>query len=175
MKRYLALALTTLAAAGCDAITAHTDVVARVGEHEMMVNEAVELMAPNPQIPAREEVVRSVVDLWVDLTIMASMGAEDSTYAQLDVEPLLQPYVQQQTFVQLREQVMTTDTVMTDEELRALYETEAPGVRVKARHVLLSFPDDATDAQRDSVFALADELALLHRGPRRPGHGPAGR
>ncbi|NIU73529.1 MAG: hypothetical protein GWN71_08100, partial [Gammaproteobacteria bacterium] len=48
----------TLATAGCDAITAHTDVVARVGEHEMMVNEAVELMAPNPQIPARDEVVR---------------------------------------------------------------------------------------------------------------------
>ncbi|MGK7310828.1 MAG: peptidylprolyl isomerase [Candidatus Longimicrobiales bacterium M2_2A_002] len=158
MKRYLALALTTLAATGCDAITAHTDVVARVGEHEMMVNEAVELMAPNPQIPAREEVVRSVVNLWVDLTIMASMGAEDSTYAQLDVEPLLQPYVQQQTFVQLREQVMTTDTVLTDEELRALYETEAPGVRVKARHILLAFPDDATEAQRDSVFALAEEL-----------------
>ncbi|NIU73530.1 MAG: molecular chaperone SurA, partial [Gammaproteobacteria bacterium] len=31
-------------------------------------------------------------------------------------------------------------------------------VRVKARHILLSFPDDATDAQRDSVFALAEEI-----------------
>lgn len=158
MKRYLALALFTLAAAGCDAMTAHTDVVARAEQHELTVDEMTELLAPNAQIPANDEVVRSVADLWVDFTILASMGAEDSTYAQLDVEPLLRPYVQQQTFAQLREQVMTTDTVLTDEELRELYETEAPGVRVRARHILLSFPEGATDAQRDSVFALAEEL-----------------
>lgn len=158
MKRYLALALLTLVAAGCDAMTAHTDVVARAGNHELTVNETVELLAPNQRIPARDEIVRSVVDLWVDFTILASMGAEDSTFAQLDVEPLLRPYVQQQTFTQLREQVMTADTVITDEELRELYETEAPGVRVKARHILLTFPEEATDAQRDSVFALAEEV-----------------
>ena len=158
MKRYLVLFCIPLLVAGCDAVTAHTDVVARVGEHELTVNETVEMLAPNAQIPPRGEVIRSVVDLWIDYTLLAELGAEDSTYAQLDVEPLLRPYIQQQTFAQLRDQVMTTDTVIGDEELRTLYETEAPGVRVKARHVLLTFPEPATEEQRDSVMALAEEI-----------------
>ena len=158
MKRYLALALIITAVAACDAMTAHTDVVARAGQYELTVDEAVDLMTTSPQIPAQADVVRSLGDLWIDYTILAAVAAEDSTFAQLDMEPLLQPYVQQQTFAQLREQVMTTDTVIGEEELAALYATEAPGTRVKARHILLTYPEEATDAQRDSVRALAEEI-----------------
>ena len=158
MKRYLALVLVATAGAGCDAMTAHTDVVARAGQHELMVDETVALMTTSPQIPAQTDVVRSLADLWIDYTILASMAAEDTTFAQLDVEPLLRPYVQQQTFAQLREQVMTTDTVVSDEELAELYATQAPGLRVKARHILVTYPEGATDAQRDSVRELAEQI-----------------
>lgn len=158
MTRYLALSILTLATLGCDALTSHTDTVARAGQHELTVDETVDLMADNPRVPARAEVVEQIAGLWVDYTILTSVVAEDSTLAQLDLETLLDPYVEQQTFTRLREQVVTTDTVVSDEELADLYATEGPGIRVKARHILLTPPIGGTDAQRDSVMAVAREV-----------------
>ena len=158
MKRYLALSLLTLTAFGCDAMTAHTDVVARAGSHELTVEETLELLSVNPQVPARDDVIRQVAGLWVDYTALAAAVAEDSTLQNFDMEPLIGPYVEQQTYTQLREQVMTADTVISDEELADLYASEAPGVRLRARHILLQVPDDATEAERDSVMELARDL-----------------
>lgn len=161
MKRHVVLSLLagiTMAGIGCDAMTAHTGVLARVGERELTVDETVDLMAGNAQIPARTEVMSTIADLWIDYTILAQLAAEDSTLAGLDLGPMLEPYVEQQLFAQLRDQVITTDTVFTREELQALYEEEAPGARVRARHILLSTPGGASDAVHDSVRELASEL-----------------
>lgn len=158
MKRYLPLLVGALAIPACDAMTAHTDVVARAGQHELTIDETVDLLAGAPRIPAQTEVVGSVADLWVDYTILAEVVGRDSTLADLDLEPMLQPYVEQQTFIQLRDQVVTDDTTMTDEELQARFEEQAPGLRIRARHILLSYPDGATAEQRDSVRQLAEQL-----------------
>lgn len=158
MKGYLFIAVLTAAVVGCDAITAHTDVVARVGRHELTVDGTVEMLAGSPQVPARPEVIGSVAELWVDYTILARMAASDSTLAELDLGPMVEPYVEQQTFTQLREQVMTTDTVIGGEELRQAFAEQAPGLRVRARHILLTYPEGADDEARDSVQAVAEEL-----------------
>ncbi|MDX1673598.1 MAG: peptidylprolyl isomerase [Longimicrobiales bacterium] len=157
MKRYLALALVTTAVAGCDAMTAHTDTVARAGDLTLTVEETADLLTPNASVPGRPQIVRSVADLWVDYALLASLVGEDSTLSQLDLDPLLRPYVEQQMFIELRGQVMTTDTVISEEELQELYATRGPDVRVKARHILLSIPDEDEGAQ-DSVRELAREL-----------------
>ncbi|MFW6331508.1 MAG: peptidylprolyl isomerase, partial [Gemmatimonadota bacterium] len=158
MKGYLFIAVLTAAVVGCDAITAHTDVVARVGRHELTVDGTVEMLAGSPQVPARPEVIGSVAELWVDYTILARMAASDSTLAELDLGPMVEPYVEQQTFTQLREQVMTTDTVIGGDELRQAFAEQAPGLRVRARHILLTYPEGADDEARDSVQAVAEEL-----------------
>ena len=158
MKRYLALFLLPLAVAGCDAMSAHTGVVARAGQHELTVDEAVELLAGNPRIPASREVVGSVADLWVDYTILAQLMDGDTALAEVDVGPVVRQYVQQRTFAELRDQVITQDTVISDAELRQLFQEQAPGSRIRARHILLSFPENATPAQQDSVRALAEDL-----------------
>ena len=158
MKRYLSFLVLPLALAGCDAMTAHTDVVARVEQHELTTSEAVEMIAGNPRVPSRPEVVATVTDLWVDYMILALVLAEDSALAELDLTSLVNPYVEQRTFAQLREQVVTTDTVISDEELRAAFDEQAPGQRIRARHILLSYPENADEAARDSVRALAEEL-----------------
>ena len=158
MKRYLALFLLPLTMAGCDAMSAHTGVVARAGQHELTVDEAVELLAGNPRIPASREVVGSVAELWVDYVILAELMGQDTALADVNLDPVVRQYVQQQTFAELRDQVITQDTVISDAELRQLFEEQAPGARIRARHILLSFPENATQAQRDSVRALAEDL-----------------
>jgi hypothetical protein len=158
MTRYLTFAVLSLALVGCDAMTAHTGVTARVGQHELTTDEMVELLAGNPQIPAQTEVVRTVANLWVDYTILTEMLAEDSTLSELDLTAMVDPYVEQRTFQQLREQVMTADTLIAEDELRSRFQEQAPGLRVRARHILLTYPEGSDDAARDSVRALADEL-----------------
>lgn len=159
MKRYLALALLTAAAsAGCDAMTAHTDVVARAAGHELGVTDVVDMLADQPRIPATTEVVSSLADLWVDYTLLAGALAQDSTLSQLDLQPMIRQFVEQRTFMQLRDSLMTADTVFTEAELRKMFDEQAPGLRVHARHILLTFPDSATQEQRDSVWALARQI-----------------
>ncbi len=161
MKRTMILALA-LTAGGCDAfggaMTSHTGLVARAGAHELSVDEMVDLLAGNPRIPAQTEVVASVADLWVDYTILAELLAEDSTLADLDLSGMVEPYMEQRTFLQLREQVVTQDTVFSDAELRQIFEQGNPGLRVRARHILVEYPEGATEAQRDSVRELAEDL-----------------
>lgn len=158
MKRYLSFLTLSLALAGCDAMSAHTGVVARVEQQELTVDEMVEMLAGNPRIPPQTEVVATVADLWVDYMMLARLIAEDSTLADVDLSPLVDPYVEQRTFMQLREQVLTADTVIGDEELQAAFQEQAPGQRVRARHVLLTYPQDADESTRDSVRALAEEI-----------------
>lgn len=157
----LALALAT-AVGGCErferAMTAHGDVVARVQSHELTVDETVEMLVGNPRIPAQTEVVASVADLWVDYMVLATLIDRDSTLADLDLSTMVDPYVEQRTFEQLREQVMTTDTVIEEQELQRLFDEQNAGVRVRARHILLEYPSEADDAARDSVRQLAQEL-----------------
>lgn len=158
MKRYLSFLALTFVLTGCDAMTAHTDVVARVAQQELTIDEMAEMLAANPRIPAQTEVVGTVADLWVDYMLLAQLLAQDTTLADLDLAPMIDPYVERRTFTELSDQVVTGDTAISDEELRAAFEEQAPGQRVRARHILLTYPQDGDDAARDSTRALAEEL-----------------
>jgi len=165
MSRFVAsivLLTTTVVVGACDglgqAMTAHTDVVARAAGHELTVDEAAGLLRLNPRLPAQPEVVEALANLWVDYILLATAASEDSTLRSIDITPLIQHEIDQAIVLKLRDQVIQVDTSFTDEELRALFEREQPGLQVRARHILLRLPPDATPAQRDSVQALARDL-----------------
>jgi hypothetical protein len=158
MKRLLPIFLVPVTLAACDAIGAHTDTVARAGPYELTVDRSVDMLANNPRIPSTSEVVASIADLWVDYTILADLLSRDTTLAGLDVDPLVEPYVEQRVFMELREQVVTQDTVVEEDELRRLFAEQAPGRRVRARHILLRHPEDATTGQREQLREQAEEI-----------------
>src|SRR5690554_6528172 len=72
MRKMVAfVALTAAVVAGaCDglgqAMTAHTDIVARAGGLELTVDEAAALLQLNPRLPAQPEVVEALANLWTD-------------------------------------------------------------------------------------------------------------
>lgn len=133
-------------------------IVARAGDNVLTVEEAAELLRSQPQLPAEENVVRSMADLWLDYTLLAQASAEDSTLSQLDVGPVIQRQLEQRMVMDLRDSVIQVDTTLTDEELRQIWARESPGTRVKARHILLPIPDGASEAAYDSVERRAREL-----------------
>ncbi len=140
------------------AMTSHTDVLARAGGLELTVDEAASLLAQNPRLPAEPEVVEAVANLWVDYVALATATDGDSTLSGVDVSPIVDPILEQQLFAQLNDKVIQVDTAISDEELRRIYETEQPGAEIRARHILLRVAPDATPTQRDSVMAQARDL-----------------
>lgn len=162
-SRWLALpAAATLLAGGCngfgEAMTAHTDVVARAAGHELRVEEAAEMLASNPEIPAEPQVVQALADYWVDYILLATAAAEDTSLSAIDLEALTQPAREQAIMARLRDEVVHADTAFTDEQVEERWITEGPGAEIRARHILLRVPADATPQQRDSVEALAESL-----------------
>jgi hypothetical protein len=163
MKKTFAFAVviaSTLAA--CDsfgqAVSSHTDVLARGAGHELSVDAAAALIAPHESVPARRDVVEAIANLWVDYTLLATAATRDSTLASVDFSALLRPYRDQSVVWKLREQVISVDSAITDEELMRMYEEQEIGLEVRARHILLTLPTDAAPAVRDSIRGLAQEL-----------------
>jgi hypothetical protein len=134
------------------AMTAHTDLVARAAGHELTVDRAASLIAENPRLPAQPEVVDALANLWVDYILLATAMVQDSTLKNVNLQSLIRPVVEQEIVYKLRDDVIQVDTAITDDELRAQYERDQPNLQVRARHILLRVPPDATPAQRDSVL-----------------------
>lgn len=164
MTRVVAFAAvaSALTLTACDgfgqAMTSHTDVLARAGGHELAVEQVTNMLAPATRLPVQPEVVDAVANLWVDYTLLARAAAEDSTFQQLDLDAIIVPFFNQQLVYQLRERVITVDTMIADDELRRLFDQDQPNAEVHARHILFQMPADASPAARDSVMAQARQV-----------------
>lgn len=149
---------------GCDAGGAPRGTVAEAEGHTLSVDELVEILSSRENVPAREDVVRLVADFWVDYILLAEAAQRDSTLGMIDVTPLLQDRLSRQMIGRLRDSVIQVDTSLTEEELRERFAREAPDVEVRARHILLTYPEGAGAEARDSVLDLALELQRRARG-----------
>jgi len=149
-----------LALAGCDGSGGPVgeDVVARAAGYDLSAQATAEILAPQPELPNQPEVVRAFADLWVQYFLLARATAEDTTLMHLDVSPLVARQVEGEMVTQLRDVVIHVDTVIAEDELRRRYEAALPGGQLRARHILLQFPEGASDAQVDSVRSLATNL-----------------
>jgi peptidyl-prolyl cis-trans isomerase C len=164
-----ALVAAPLALAACggfgSAMTAHTDVVAKAAGKELKVEDAAQLLAANPQIPAEPEVVRTLADLWVDYTLLATAAAEDSTLSVLDLEKFVEEQREDATVRRFVESNVRVDTVFTDQQVDQAWSTEGPGTEVKARHILFSTGGmaqggaEVTPQQRQAKRQQAEQVA----------------
>jgi hypothetical protein len=159
---FVAVACGACALTACDgfgqAVSSHTNVLARAAGHELTVDKAAAMIAPRREIPAQRDVVEAVANLWVDYMLLATAASQDSTLSNIDLGPYLKPYLEQTMVVKLRDKVIQYDTVISDDSLRSQFERDQSRTEVRARHILLRLPPDATAAARDSVTRLAQDL-----------------
>jgi hypothetical protein len=132
--------------------------IATAGDYTFTVSEAVDLLISAPDLPNQSQVVLALGELWVDYILLAEAGRRDSTMAMVDVEPLVRQQVELRKILALRDSAVEADTAIAEDELRTLYEEEAPGVVVHARHILLTYPESGDATQIDSVRSLAADL-----------------
>jgi peptidyl-prolyl cis-trans isomerase C len=149
------LFLAALAAPSCASSAQEADVVAQAADRHWTIEEAAQLLAPHAQLPADPEVVRALSNLWIDYTLLATAASEDPELRHIDVSMLVDELVSERILRMLRDTVITVDTP-TAAELRRRYDQEAPGSLVRARHIVLAWPED--DRRRDSVRTAAATL-----------------
>jgi hypothetical protein len=157
-SRWAVLAVLPLAA-GCDlgkALNSHRDQVASAAGKELKTEEAATLLAANPQVPLTPDIVRTLADRWVDYTLLATALSEDTSLAVLDLDKLTQADRDQETVNRLLQGAVHVDTALSDAQLQAAWQSQGPGMQVHARHILFRVPDNATQAQRDSVKRVAE-------------------
>lgn len=152
----IALAVVLMAVA-CDP-GPDPDVLAVADDAELTVGQAVDLLSGQNQLPNRPEVVQAVAELWIDYTLLAKAAMEDSLLESIDLTPLVRRQIEQEMVYRLRDAEVQVDTIVTDEELERLWRESGPDGQVSARHILLSVPEGASEAQRDSVMTLAERL-----------------
>jgi len=143
------MALCALAA--CEQEPDGAGLVARAGDYELTVDDAVTLLVDEESLPGQASVVRSLAELWADYILLAEAVADDSTFANVEFGGLIQPLLDQMMVLELRDSVIKVDTAITPDELERLYAEDASTVQLRARHILLTYPPQASQAQRDSV------------------------
>lgn len=159
--------------------------VARAGDHELTVDQAARLLSGVQGLPNEPEVVEALADLWIDYTLLAQAAAEDSTFRQVRLDALVEPQFEQEMVLALRDSVVRPDTAIAEEELQALFADDAPGQQVRASHILMQVPPQASPAQVDSVrqameaiaarLAAGEDFATLARAfSQDPGSGAQG-
>ena len=146
------------ALAGCGDMAPGDEVVARAAGYELSVDETADLLARQSQLPDQADVVEAIANLWIDYILFAVAASEDSTFQHIDLLPLVRQEIEQQLVARLRERVIEVDTVFTEEQLRQIYEEQAAGAEVSARHILLTLDPGADAATADSVLEFAGGL-----------------
>jgi len=132
--------------------------LAAAGDLRFSIEDAATMLAPVETLPADPEVVRALAEFWTDYTLLALLVNREGDLENLDLSAILEPQESQSMVLQLRDAVIDENIEISDTELESLFESERPGEEVRARHILLLFPPDATQAQRDSVRTLAEDL-----------------
>ena len=154
MKKRWTLGIAALfmsGAVGCADAGSNEGLVARVGDYELTVEDVAELMVNEERLPAQVTVIRQVADLWIEYTLLGAAVSLDTALSSVEFEPLVRQQLDQLMILQLRDSVVQVDTVIPDDELRELYAAEDPALEMRARHILLQYPPNASAAERGGV------------------------
>jgi hypothetical protein len=146
---FLGLALLFTA---CGDPNPETTVVVRAAGHELTVERQARLLAEARQLPDESMAVASVAGLWADYVLLAVAVAEDSTFAQLDLSPMVEVIEEQRVMAALHEAVIRERGDVPAAELRRRYGREGRDAEVRVRQILISAPPGTSQARRDSAF-----------------------
>ena len=156
-RAWAGVALTALVACG----GAGEDVVARVGEETITVDEVAEYMQGSGY-GANEAEVQKAVDELVDLTLLALRGRDRLEMTAADSLQLSE-WRDQLLYNQFRDDVIWKEVVVDEARLKEWYD-ENVGEEVNARHILVGAGPQTPDSVRQAARAEADSLLHLARG-----------
>ena len=189
IQRTVLVTLTVAAVTACeafrDAFGGSKDVVAVAAGHRLTIEDAGRMLAAAPAeiVPATPEIAGRIASLWVDYMLLATEIASADSVADLPLDRILERELNQELLWQLRETEILPRVSITDEDLRAAYDSAQPGVRFRAAHILIRLPTEPetqdsarrlAESLRARAAAGADFAALARRHSADPGSAREG-
>ncbi|MEN9791388.1 MAG: hypothetical protein RLZZ63_1046, partial [Gemmatimonadota bacterium] len=161
LRLFGASALLVLGLSGCDglkrALTAHTDVVARVGSQELTVQRLTELLGDS-EVPLRPDAINSIAQLWVNYQLVALAAAEGDTLGTIeDADAGMWAALAQLKFREVQEVIGkdwgTVDSTTFEQKYNE-------GVLLGAQHILLAKqPEGVSPEQNAALKTEAERIA----------------
>ncbi|HEY0776367.1 MAG TPA: peptidylprolyl isomerase, partial [Gemmatirosa sp.] len=164
----LVAAVTALAACGGlkDAMSAHTDTVAKAGSQELSVERLATLVGRS-QIPLQREIVKTLAGLWVDYQLLGQAAARnDSLSDQKTIDDALWAIIAQERLRKLGERLVSRNVADTSNAAQKY----ANGDLLSAKHILVPFgprpgtppAPGARDAARRKAEALRAQVTVAN-------------
>ncbi len=155
----LAILLLAIPACGAlkDALTAHSDVVARAGNQELSVSRLAQLMA-NSEVPLRPDVARTIAQIWVNYQLLGQAGAHGDTLGTLENADLGMWSAIAQLRTRKYYELVSKDWAKPDSA--AFEKAYNDGELLAASHILLAKqPEGFGATANDSIRREAERLA----------------
>jgi len=157
----LAALLGSFLLAGCDglkeALTAHVDVAAKAGDHELSVNRLSDVLGnATLQIPVNRETATLVAELWTNYQLLAIAAAHSDTLSDPKLVDAAAAGITNN--IRLRRFMDSiAKGLKADSGSEVSYNQAIGGVLV-ARHILLMVPPGASPQKKDSVRRRAETI-----------------
>lgn len=161
IRTIVVLVASVITVAGCDglreALTAHVDVAARAGDHELSVTRLSDMLGnATIQVPVNRETAMIVTDLWSSYQLLGVAAAHNDTLSDPKlVDKAAAGIVGNIRLRRFMEAV--SKTFKADSGSETAYNQATGGLFV-ARHILLAVPGGATQQQKDSVRRKAEGI-----------------
>ena len=167
----LALVATASALAACgglkDAMSAHTDTVAKAGSQELSVERLATLVGRS-QIPLQRDIVKNLAGLWVDYQLLGQAAARNDTLDDpKTMDDALWAVIAQERLRKLGERLVNRNSAGDTSNAAQRY---ANGDLLSAKHILVPFggrpgapvPPAARDAARRKAEALRAQVTVAN-------------
>ena len=145
-----------------DALTAHTDLVAKAGSQELSVKRLTELMS-TAGVPPRKDVALAISNLWVNYQLLAQSAAKGDSFSNAAVDDAMWAQIAQLKSKKYYDEVAKTFPRPDSSSYEAKYNA---GDLLAARHILFMAntnpgPTQMKPAQVDSVKREAQKVLKL--------------
>jgi len=162
MRRLWVLAVVLTAGCG-DFFSAHADLAAKAGPHELTTVELGNLLGRIKNLQLTPEAADLLSNIWVDYTLFAQAAAEGTLPEDsAAVAEVMWPELAEIKADRWYEALMARRAPVSDAVADSVY--RADSVRV-LQHILIRVPQGAQDAQRTAARRTAQEaLAKVQRG-----------
>ncbi|TFG66526.1 MAG: hypothetical protein E4H28_01665, partial [Gemmatimonadales bacterium] len=166
LRRLALAALVGTTIAGCgdtfDALTSHSRPLATVAGESLSVQDLGRMLAesPMPDSALTGFWAARVARLWADYNLLVRLYQEPDSTGSLDYDALLEEgrYFAVVEVARYRDSVVLAGIEPTDTEVRDYFDRVEPLTRLDVRRITRNVPLDASDADRDSLFALVSKV-----------------
>lgn len=145
-----------------DSLSGHARPAAQAAGYTLGSAELGQIMADSqmPDSALTPHWAHELARLWVDYVVLATVYIEPDTTRSVDYSRLLVEgrILDEIAVARYRDSVVLAGVEPTEAEMREYFEGRQPYTRLDVRRLVLSVPDEATEAVRDSLATAAEAI-----------------